>query len=234
VRAIVIAKAHADHDKNAKNLKHKCPRKLAKLVNEIVQALDLPLDVDLNLTHVRRIEDYLENYAIVVYGKGSQKQTPLYFNKENAHKKFLYILHRDDHYDACQKIKSFLDVDFFCEPCQTKYSHLGEHRNCVHICPSCYRQKCEIINPEKCKCNFITNNLLCKKRHDESVCFKNKICNICNTLKAHGSVHICLNEKYCSNCKSAVQQNHKCFILTTDQLAQCFPNFWTWRHLSDK
>jgi hypothetical protein len=219
VRAIVIAKAHADKDPNAKNLKHKCPRKLAKLVDEIVQALQLPLNVDLNLTYVKRIEDYLQNYAVVVYGSGARTQTPLYYNKENAEKTFIYILHRDDHYDPILSITAFLDVKYFCEPCQVKYSHLGYHKNCKYICQSCYRANCKPTNLETCKCNFITNNLLCKTRHIESVCFKNKICNKCNTLKAN-RIHICLNEKYCSNCKQAVDKDHKCYILTTEQISQ--------------
>jgi hypothetical protein len=81
LRAIVIAKAHCYGEPNTKHLKNKCPRKLAMRVNEIVHALELPLDVDLNLTHVKRIEDYLQNYTIVVYGSSARTQAPLYYNK---------------------------------------------------------------------------------------------------------------------------------------------------------
>jgi hypothetical protein len=215
VRAIVIAKAHVDKEKNAKNLK-KNPRKLKERVDKIVHDLDLPRDVDLNLNHVRQIEDYLQEYSIVVYTGGSRNQTPIYFNRENIKKKFIYILHRDDHFDALLKIKAFFKVKYFCDVCQIKYCHLGQHK-CKLTCKACHRANCEMVESELCICGIETRNHICKDRHLETVCFKKKICNKCNTLR-RGIHHVCKGEKYCMNCKKVEKYDHKCYILTHDQI----------------
>lgn len=215
IRAIVIAKAHCDREKNAKNL-YKNPTKLRKRVYEIVEALDLPLDIPLNLTHVRLVEEHLQVYSIVVYSGGERKQRPVYYNEKNIKKKFLYILHRDDHFDALLKIKSFFKVKFFCEPCQKIYYHSGDHK-CEFTCKACGQYGCEEFDVQQCKCKIETRNKTCKQRHLESRCFKKKICNKCNTLRANKS-HVCVNQKYCNNCKKSVDYSHTCFILTQDQI----------------
>jgi hypothetical protein len=113
VKAIVIAKAHLDKEKNAFNLKNN-RLKLKDRVGMIVNTLNLPQDVDLNLTHVKKIDEYLEDYSIVVYSGGARRQTPVYFNKENIQNKFIYILHRDEHFDALLNIKSFFKTKYWC------------------------------------------------------------------------------------------------------------------------
>jgi hypothetical protein len=201
VRAILISKAHADKEKNAHTLKSS-QRKLEERVNLFVLNLDLPTNIELNLTHVRKIEEYLSDYSIVVYSGGDRNQSPIYFNRENIKKKFLYILHRDDHYDALLNIKSFFNAEYFCEPCQMIVSNFKFH-HCSSTCETCNRQNCVAIIEKTCRCGLITKNKLCQERHEESVCFKNLICSICNTLKRR-KIHVCLNQKFCTNCAMVI------------------------------
>jgi hypothetical protein len=49
------------------------------------------------------------------------------------------------------------------------------------------------------------------------MCFKEKICDKCKHLK-NNKKHVCLNEKFCHNCKKPQPLNHKCFILSFDQI----------------
>jgi hypothetical protein len=215
VRAILIAKAHCDKEKYAKRLKS-THTKLEKMVNEIVNKLNLPRDVDLGLSHLKQIEEYLKDYSIVLYKGGARHQLPIYFNRDNIRKKFLYILHRDDHYDTLLKIKSYFKTDYFCDHCQVKYYHIGEHK-CELMCKACKRLNCESSSLKKCVCGLTTNNNTCQQRHNETFCFKKQICNKCNTLKTKKN-HVCTNQKFCSNCKKVVEIEHRCFILTQKQI----------------
>jgi hypothetical protein len=89
-------------------------------------------------------------------------------------------------------------------------------------CSACYRANCIEENASKCKCGKTTRNKICKARHDETVCFKNKICNICNTLRK-GSKHACKNQIYCYNCRDIVDNEngtHRCYILSHAQVQE--------------
>jgi hypothetical protein len=87
------------------------------------------------------------------------------------------------------------------------------------MCQTCYRVNCAQVYKKKCKCGLEYNNKSCRSTHLENFCFKMKICNICNTLKPKdASKHVCINQKYCKNCKKAVKIDHQCFILTADQI----------------
>ena len=39
------------------------------------------------------------------------------------------------------------------------------------------------------------------------------ICNTCQRLKVRN--HVCVNQKYCKNCKDVVELDHKCYILNS-------------------
>jgi hypothetical protein len=199
IRAIIIAKAHVDKEKNAFNLKNS-KKKFDERVFQLVLDLDLPTHEELNLTHVQKIEAYMADYSIVVYSGGDGNQSPIYYNRKQIKKKFIYVLHRDNHFDALLNIKSFFQAKYFCEPCQKKVSSFQFHKiTCESTCNACNRQNCAKLNVLMCRCGTETRNKLCQERHEESVCYKNLICNVCHTLRRR-KIHVCLNQRFCTNC----------------------------------
>ena len=47
------------------------------------------------------------------------------------------------------------------------------------------------------------------------MCKALRTCQICNGIKS--KLHVCLNQKFCGNCKKGVNYDHKCCILTEDE-----------------
>jgi hypothetical protein len=126
VKAILIAQAHVDKESVAHRL-YPSSKLLEERVNEIVDHLGLPRSAELNLNHVHKIEKLLREYSVIVYTGCSRNQTPIYFNRVNEKKKFIYILHQNDQFNVILDIKSFLNVQFFCDYCQQKFKRVGEH-----------------------------------------------------------------------------------------------------------
>jgi hypothetical protein len=214
VQAIAIAKAYVDRETLASKLK-KSPVKLMKIVNTIVSELKLPNE-HLGISHIRQIEKYLKDYSIVVYSSGDRSQDPVYFDKQNIKRKFLYLLHHKDHFWVITKIKAFFNCSYYCDYHQVAYSNIGRHK-CEHMCKTCFQTNCEMQTIQKCKCGVEARNKTCLEKHQELACIKSKICGVCNSLKVNKQ-HVCVNEKYCFNCKKPVDQEHRCYILTDDQI----------------
>jgi hypothetical protein len=218
VQAVVIAKALCDGEANAHKLK-KYPKILAEKVARIYRDCRLPENEDLGIPHIQRIETYLEQYNIVCYSGGNRMSDPVYFNKHNLKKNFLYLLHDNDHYCVIHKITSWFSANYFCDYHQAVYTTIGKHK-CEYMCSVCYRTNCEKTKTLPCACKrAVANNDECLRKHKELMCIKSKICETCNRLVINKK-HVCLNEKWCSNCKKAVDVEHKCFILTGAQVKQ--------------
>ena len=114
----MIAQAHFEKEKNAKNLKSN-PKRLRERVLQIVSDLNLPNE-ELGLNHLKRIEEYLDEYSIVCYRGGDRSLKPIYFNSSSIRSKFLYILHHEDHFNAVLKIRALFKCKYFCHPCLKK------------------------------------------------------------------------------------------------------------------
>ena len=57
------------------------------------------------------------------------------------------------------------------------------------------------------------------KIHDEKRCKILRVCSVCGYYKHATRIHICGDSnKYCKNCKASVDLNHKCFMLTEEQI----------------
>lgn len=138
--------------------------------------------------------------------------------------KNIYILHTAEHYDCINSIKEFLHTDYFCHLCTLAYRidsnkpHICEAscktctrtENCIPQDLSGYDIKCEYC---KIKCNSV----LCYELHLKHRCRLALTCVICNEKKKTYGIHVCLNQKYCSNCKIPVDLDHKCFIRTDQE-----------------
>ena len=222
VRAILIGKAFFDKEKYAFTLIRKNNRKLNASVKELVDFLKLP-DEHLNLTHVKLIEDFLIAYRITIYdsvSNGSRMLYPASWSEsfEDKREKFIDLCFEDEHFNVITKMTSFYSCSYFCQYCKVKYSNLNDH-DCEHLCGSCkrYDYKCKVENLEICNsCNLESRNETCKNLHDSGQCFTLKLCQKCNHLKSRNKPHVCESEKWCPNCKSSVDFNHKCFIRQTD------------------
>lgn len=148
-------------------------------------------------------------------------------NRTNSNQKSLYILHTPDHYDCIKSIKSLFNTSYFCHFCKCAYKIEKGNHFCEESCKSCTRTYNCIskdvliipansdVRPIKCEyCQIICNNELCYELHLKHVCRIALKCNICNDIKKRYTTHVCLNQKYCLNCKKAVDMDHKCYILT--------------------
>lgn len=177
-----------------------------------------------------KLEKYFNyEYQITVVGFGEglnnyqtescNKHTIIYIGeRKEVNQKSLYILHTTDHYDCIKYIKSFYRCNraenSFCDICKTPY-YIGHHA-CISNCDHCQRQVCLEGEEKMCEFCFVKcKSIDCNRIHTKRVCRKAKICDVCNTTKNYR--HVCVDQKYCSNCKKVVDLDHKCFILTIEQ-----------------
>lgn len=133
--------------------------------------------------------------------------------------KHLFILYNAGHFDAIIHVKAFLGKDHFCNFCNVGWNKTGTHK-CDQVCISCRRTNCLNEKPiYTCKCKVQAFNIECKRIHLEKVCYETNKCKKCGYFKA--KKHVCLDEKWCFNCKKAVNRDdHRCFILTEQEKAK--------------
>ena len=84
---------------------------------------------------IKKIEDYLQEYQIMVIDGNGFNKEPIYLNKEREFSKFLYLALHEGHYYAITSIKVFYGHDYFCHVCKVAYSRLGSHQ-CNQTCRS--------------------------------------------------------------------------------------------------
>ena len=90
--------------------------------------------------------------------------------------------------------------------------------SCDYICYCCKKSDCnkEDISYTKCEdCGLNCYNNKCLAIHKKEICIPKKKCLFCNQTYIYK--HICDEEKkFCSNCKSNVDYDHRCFIKKED------------------
>ena len=227
VRAIILGKAIADKEDHWNDLERPNNRKMKERVTQLIQQLNLPTNIALGLDHVKQIDKYFGcEYQISVFS-ADRDTLPVYYDVEkgkNKNVKFINILYHELHFNTILSIKRFYNTGYFCDYCKKKFSNLGAHK-CQFTCKACNRFKCynEDENDDDSEsfkscnaCKIECNNQTCYDMHIQQFCFKKLICNTCQTIMK--KPHICLNEKWCENCKQSVEINHKCFIKTADQI----------------
>ena len=177
------------------------------------------------------IENVLVDYQVTVFsttGKLIVSGNPEYEKVDGDNflqvkkEKFIYIAldEVNDHYHAITSLPAFLLQPYCCHLCKTAWNHSGAHK-CDAVCHSCRRTNCcredkDGTGVEKlgtCVCHSDYYNEDCKRIHSHSVCTVLNRCSVCYTFKKKGTVHVCLNQKYCSNCKKADDRDsHRCFV----------------------
>ena len=139
--------------------------------------------------------------------------------------RFIFIFFIDHHYFVVKSIRALSNNSrYFCAPCNKTYTNINNHY-CKFTCNGCNRSNCENIIDSKCSfCNIEIRNETCKKYHEEQLCRSINKCKKCNNFVRKNSVHVCFDQKYCSNCKQAVDIDHKCYILTESERKESFNN----------
>ena len=185
----------------------KCAVDLSKLLN-------FDINKPCGIPEIKILDDYFSEYQIMVLNKHSET---LYLNTEKTSHKCIYLLYRDDHYDCILSMKAFFGRSYWCDYCKKGYNN-PEFHQCRYTCKSCFRINCQHTSVIKCfKCKVYSRNQVCSNIHQERICNKLKICENCNQKHKY-KTHVCINEKWCKNCKLSVDINHKCYVKLLDNV----------------
>jgi len=212
VRAIIVGKAYADKDHNARKLLRPNNRILNEKTLKIVEQLQLP-NRQCGIEQVKKIEALLRDYQIMIIDEEGVAKDPLYLNKNHNFKKFIYISFNQNHFNVITSMRSFTRSNYYCDVCKKGYHILANH-TCSNTCIACKRTNCDKSSHKmKCfQCKRLYNNADCLKLHNAHFCPAKLICTDCGRKKNYN--HVCEdNFRWCSICKSSVPINdHKCFI----------------------
>ena len=136
---------------------------------------------------------------------------PEYLNTSREFKKFIYLIHHNNHFYLVRSMKAFLNQSYFCDFCKIGYGSSTNH-SCIMVCDYCKSLNCQIENKRRCfHCNTFCNSESCLQTHKEQYCMALKNCQDCNYIRTVN--HVCGdNSKWCFNCKKSVEMDHRCFI----------------------
>ena len=217
VRSILLGKLF--HENHEEFKKRSIPHDIlfTKQVKTFATKLNLPdQPYGLDLGHAAKIENDV-GYQIIIYQDGIKSNPPVYWNRDKQDLKKIYILYNsvEHHFSLIKHIRAFFGNNYFCEQCMKIYYKVNSHK-CPATCQSCYRMNCEHERQDKCACKATIKNDKCMFYHNQ-VCKIARKCPTCTNIISINRKHICLNQKFCSNCNEAVPMNHMCFIKKLDQ-----------------
>ena len=176
--------------------------------------LNLPIDQPLGLNEIKKIELYLKNYQLIVINGDNTNQID-YAGPYQEQKIILYL--KDGHYDLIKSLPAFFNKRFYCFKCLKGYSCFENHP-CNEVCKKCKDRNCGILSENTqiiCKyCNVYCNSNNCLINHRIRVCGNIPKCLSCGSFKLNS--HVC-SGKWCCYCKTEVNLNHKCYILTEEE-----------------
>lgn len=179
------------------------------------------------INELKKLEIYFKFYQLnIIDSRPNGFHEPLFVGK--LKKKHVYIAYTGTHYNVIKSMKVYHKRSYYCHLCKIAYNNLRSHK-CKQNCPCCQRDNCEVftsINDKgetiksfvKCvHCESVCNNGKCQKIHLNNFCDKLNTCVRCKKLTYKKKTHVCTDQKYCRNCKEAVDLDHQCFILTEDE-----------------
>ena len=212
MRAICIGKAYVDEE-NYDEIRDSRNNLQTRKAYEIAFKLNLNVNEPLGMNEIKKIEMFLENYQIIVLNGDNANEFD-YVGPEKDKKIVLYL--KDNHFDFIKSLPAFLDKYYFCFKCMHGYS-VFENHPCNDVCKKCKNKTCNRENNEFIKCSFCGVSCVsanCLKMHRLKVCGKIPKCDVCSSFKIKN--HVC-NGKWCLYCKSEVDLDHKCYILTEEE-----------------
>ena len=227
MRAVIIAIEYSKNNARQANylLKNQNGLKMKNLLKEMSKETGIH-NGPCGLQEIKIVDEYLKEYQImVVNGNCKFDSEPLYINREKNNKKCLYLCLYKNHYYVITSMTSFLNKSYFCDRCKIGFNQLGTHK-CELTCNSCCRVKCPksdyTTNCDYCK--KVCFNEVCERIHNETFCSRVAYCKKCDKRKF--SNHVCDDEKYCNNCKKAVELTHKCYIFTEQEKQEKSKKRW--------
>lgn len=194
---------------------------------EFLKAFDIENNRRFGIEIFPKLEEYFNyEYQITVIGFGVDKSGEdksvmsglqnLYIgDRKSKDQKSIYILHIPNHYNSIISIFRLYNTSYFCDKCKIPYK-LGSH-TCDYNCIECQRGVCLGGFEQNVSCEFcfsLCKSEECLRQHLDKICRKARMCSFCNTVKRKYIPHVCLDEKYCYNCKSNVKLDHMCYIQT--------------------
>ena len=217
LRAIIIGNNDLNKYKKVRSMLKKNNNELNKLVSFYVNKFNLP-DKQLGLDYIRMFENEFD-LQVTVYDVTYRQNgnTALYIGELNKRCIYLYYIKTQSggHFNYIHSIKRFLNCSYFCDFCKKKYENRYKHK-CSYVCEACRTFECENdINCTKNFCDICLTKVKSKKcleTHKKFICSKFEKC--LNCMQNKGRYHVCIPEhKYCNNCRTEVNFDHKCFIL---------------------
>ena len=210
LRAILLGKAYCDKDINRKKYTSINSNIFDDKIKKVAVEIGL-IDKPCGIPEIKKIERYLKDYTVVLIDENG-KDILYKGEKKNF---YIYIWYTNNHYNLITSITSFYNVKYYCHNCNVKYHNISKHK-CDYTCKICNRINCVLDIEIQCDhCKVISNNCLCIKIHQDKYCRVLRKCSVCGNIKFKN--HVCLNEKYCFNCREAVKESHECYIKTEEE-----------------
>ena len=208
LRAIIVGKSISDKDADYDSIRDTRNTYQNDRALEIAEVLKLNTNEEIGALELKRIEDYLIDYQIIVFNNDQMNEI-MYVGKVKVKKIFLF--YHDNHFDVIKSLPSFYGNSNYCFQCMKPYDTFINHP-CNNVCKKCRVKSCvRSLEIKKCDSCLVTcNSSVCYLNHSKNVCNKIKKCEKCgafNTFK-----HNC-GQSWCNFCKVNVDDDHKCFIL---------------------
>ena len=173
-------------------------------------------DRECGISDVIAIEKYLKDYQISVL-RGDNYDWEYEGEKKERRINLIHIEIPEinmRHFELIKSLPAVFNKRHYCYDCKKAYQTFSDHK-CNKVCFCCKDKNCSKIKykRKKCdKCQLVCNGEECYLRHLETRCGQIVFCEKCNCVKS--KIHVCFDERWCSNCNKAVLMEHSCCILT--------------------
>ena len=214
LRAIIVGKTIADSDKNYDMIKDSRNNIQTSLAIKLAHDVGLPINEPLGIKDLMKVESFLKEYQIIVINGDIMSEID--YARDFQEKKIV-LFYQNNHFDVIKSIPAFFRSSYFCYKCFKTYSTFETHP-CNHVCKKCKDRNCKFLSVEKnIKCEFcdvICTTFDCYIKHRDKVCCKIPKCVSCGSFIIKN--HVCTG-KWCFFCRTEVEIQHKCFILTEQE-----------------
>ncbi|CAH0556585.1 unnamed protein product [Brassicogethes aeneus] len=210
--ALALGIAYHKDKADFKKLKLK-PILLKVRGRELCRAFDVNLSNGGSLEHVKRFQDNLEDFTIVVYNNRGGSET--YFEgPRNETRKTINLILENNHYNLILSLTAAFSSAYFCDLCKKRFSNKEKHVKCPYTCPNCHStppctSEVEEITCEDCHRTF--KGIACLNTHKDKLCSKLHRCLTCLNSYWTKDNHKC-GYKYCPTCLCVKPVRHNCYM----------------------